>query len=282
MYRPHYYKPPVCHLFRGGYTVKKKTAETGLGRENAHLNTSQEEPGRHGTGTLDSSSHYLPAPLPGARTPAAKTTRQNHWRSLACGAAGGGVLGSGDGGGGVLGSIAAGGGVLGSGSVAGGVLGSGAGGGGVLRSSAAGGGAQAAGSWAAGLVAVVSWAAVLLVAVSWAAGLVPVLSAVQIFPDLLVLLCPFPTLDGGAAVSTPPTVPLGAALVADFFPLSRQALANFLCFTGGGLSLPWLLATLAALLPGALQKPVTTGTTGPADVVAEVLGWDLESRALGD
>ncbi|KAJ1218380.1 hypothetical protein NDU88_005960 [Pleurodeles waltl] len=137
-------------------------------------------------------------------------------------------------------------------------------------------------SWAAVLVAVVSWAAVLVAAVSWAAVLVAVLSAVQIFPDLPVLLCPFSTLDGGTAVSTLPTVPLGAALVADFFPLSRRALANFLCVTGGGLSVVWHLATLAALLPGALQKPVTTGTTGPADVVAEVLGWDLERRALGD
>ncbi|KAJ1150143.1 hypothetical protein NDU88_002940 [Pleurodeles waltl] len=143
-------------------------------------------------------------------------------------------------------------------------------------------GLVAAVSWAAGLVAAVSWAAVLLAVVSWAGGLVAVLSAVQIFPDLPVLLCPFLTLDGGAAVSTPPTVPLGAALVADFFPLSRRALGNFLCFTGGGLSVLWLLATLAARLPGALQKPVTTGITGPADVVAEVLGLDLESRALGD
>ncbi|KAJ1163008.1 hypothetical protein NDU88_003471 [Pleurodeles waltl] len=44
----------------------------------------------------------------------------------------------------------------------------------------------------------------------------------------------------------------------------------------------WLRATLAALVAGAFQILVTTGTTGPGDVVAEVLGWDLESRALGD
>ncbi|KAJ1118377.1 hypothetical protein NDU88_006568 [Pleurodeles waltl] len=166
---------------------------------------------------------------------------------LGSGAGGGGDLGRGAGGGVVLGSGAGGGGVLGSCAGGGGVLGSGAGGGGVLGSGAGGGLVRSAD-----------------------------------FPDLPVLLCPFPTLDGGAAVSTLPTVPLGAASVADFFPLSRRALANFLCFTGGGLSVLWLLATLAALLPGALQKPVTTGTTGPADVVAEVLGWDLERRALGD
>ncbi|KAJ1174384.1 hypothetical protein NDU88_006206 [Pleurodeles waltl] len=51
---------------------------------------------------------------------------------------------------------------------------------------------------------------------------------------------------------------------------------------GGGLPLAWLLGTLAALLLGALQKLVTAGTTVPGDVVAEVLGWDLERRALGD
>ncbi|KAJ1135434.1 hypothetical protein NDU88_001874 [Pleurodeles waltl] len=85
-------------------------------------------------------------------------------------------------------------------------------------------------SLAAVLVAAVSLAAVLVAAVPLAVVLVAVLSAVQVFPDLPVLLCPFPTVDGGAAVSTVPTVPLGAALVADFFPLSRRALGNFLCF----------------------------------------------------
>ncbi|KAJ1107304.1 hypothetical protein NDU88_004696 [Pleurodeles waltl] len=142
MYRPHYYNPPIRHLFRGGFTANKNTAETGLRRENAHLYTPHEEPRRHGTGTSDTPSLYLPAPLPGARTPAAKTTRQNHWRSVACGAAGGGVLGSGSAGGGlVLACGAAGGGVLGSGSAGGGlVLDCGAAGGPVLGSGAAAGG----------------------------------------------------------------------------------------------------------------------------------------------
>ncbi|KAJ1152890.1 hypothetical protein NDU88_005664 [Pleurodeles waltl] len=48
---------------------------------------------------------------------------------------------------------------------------------------------------------------------------------------------------------------------------------------GGGMSLASLLGTLAALLLGALQKPVTAGTTVPGDVV---LGCDLERLALGD
>ncbi|KAJ1155645.1 hypothetical protein NDU88_008374 [Pleurodeles waltl] len=140
----------------------------------------------------------------------------------------------------------------------------------------------AAVSLAAVLVAAVSLAAVLVAAVSLAAVLVVVLSTMQVFPDLPVLVCPIPTLDSGAAGSTLPPVPLGAALFEDFFPLSRRELANLLCFSGGGLSVLWLLGTLAALLPGALQKPVTTGTTAPAGVVAEALGRDLEMRALGD
>ncbi|KAJ1111930.1 hypothetical protein NDU88_000202 [Pleurodeles waltl] len=48
------------------------------------------------------------------------------------------------------------------------------------------------------------------------------------------------------------------------------------------MSLPSLRGTLAALMLGALQKPAVAGTTVPSDVVAEVLGWDLESLALGD
>ncbi|KAJ1098400.1 hypothetical protein NDU88_003511 [Pleurodeles waltl] len=47
------------------------------------------------------------------------------------------------------------------------------------------------------------------------------------------------------------------------------------------MSLPSLRGKLAALLVGALQYPAVAGTTVPGDVVAEVLGWDLESLALG-
>ncbi|KAJ1095805.1 hypothetical protein NDU88_000961 [Pleurodeles waltl] len=48
------------------------------------------------------------------------------------------------------------------------------------------------------------------------------------------------------------------------------------------MSLASLLGTLAALLLGALQNPAIAGTTVLSDVVAEVPGWDLERRALGD
>ncbi|KAJ1127564.1 hypothetical protein NDU88_005963 [Pleurodeles waltl] len=100
-------------------------------------------------------------------------------------------------------------------------------------------------------------------------------SAMLLFPDFPGFLWPFPTLEGVAVDSTLPPGPLGVVLVAEVFPLSRRALANFLCFTGGGLSVLWLRATLAALVAGALQIPVTTGTAGPRDVVAEVLVRDL-------
>ncbi|KAJ1138535.1 hypothetical protein NDU88_004916 [Pleurodeles waltl] len=48
------------------------------------------------------------------------------------------------------------------------------------------------------------------------------------------------------------------------------------------MSLPSLRGTLAALMGGALDDPAVPGTTVPGDLVAEVLGWDLESLALGE
>ncbi|KAJ1214092.1 hypothetical protein NDU88_001719 [Pleurodeles waltl] len=78
MYRPQYHNLPIRHLFRGGFTTNKNTAETGLRRENAHLYTPHEEPERHGTRAADPASPYLLAPLPGARAPAAKTTVSLH------------------------------------------------------------------------------------------------------------------------------------------------------------------------------------------------------------
>ncbi|KAJ1097356.1 hypothetical protein NDU88_002476 [Pleurodeles waltl] len=69
---------------------------------------------------------------------------------------------------------------------------------------------------AAVLLVAVSWAAVLMVGVSWAAVLVAVLSAVQVCGELPFFLCPFPTLDVGAAVFSLPTVVLGEGLVVPF------------------------------------------------------------------
>ncbi|KAJ1205943.1 hypothetical protein NDU88_001362 [Pleurodeles waltl] len=59
-------------------------------------------------------------------------------------------------------------------------------------------------------------------------------------------------------------------------------LGNWLRTVGGGMSLPLLRGTLAALMGGALDDPAVAGTTVPGDLVAEVLGWDLESLALGE
>ncbi|KAJ1207344.1 hypothetical protein NDU88_002735 [Pleurodeles waltl] len=71
MYRPPYHNPPIRHLFRGGSLADKNTA---FRTENAHLHTPHEESGQHGTRTPHPPSYCLPAPLPGARTPAQKTT----------------------------------------------------------------------------------------------------------------------------------------------------------------------------------------------------------------
>ncbi|KAJ1137253.1 hypothetical protein NDU88_003666 [Pleurodeles waltl] len=100
--------------------------------------------------------------------------------------------------------------------------------------------------------------------------------------DLTLIFWPFPTLDGGAAVFPLSTFVMPELLVAGVFAFSLRDEGNFFCFGGGGMSLPSLFGTLAALLLGALQNPAIAGTTVPGDVVAEVLGWDLERRALGD
>ncbi|KAJ1184569.1 hypothetical protein NDU88_001373 [Pleurodeles waltl] len=144
----------------------------------------------------------------------------------------------------------------------------------------------AVGSLTAVLVAgslTVVLAAVLVAAVQVAVP-VAVLSAVQVGVDvdLPLIFWPFPTLDGGAAVFPLSTFVLPEPLVAGVFAFSLWDVGNFFCFGGGGMPLPSLLGTVAALLLGALRKPAIAGTTVPGDVVAEVLGWDLERRALGD
>ncbi|KAJ1215654.1 hypothetical protein NDU88_003262 [Pleurodeles waltl] len=127
----------------------------------------------------------------------------------------------------------------------------------------------------------VSWvlAAVAVVAVHVA---VAVLSTMQVGGDMPFFFRPFPTLDGGAAVLPLPTVVLSKPLVAGVLAFSLRDVGNFFCFGGGGMSLASVLGTLAAQLLGALQKPVTAGTTVPGDVVAEVLGLVLERRIVRD
>ncbi|KAJ1141525.1 hypothetical protein NDU88_007855 [Pleurodeles waltl] len=62
----------------------------------------------------------------------------------------------------------------------------------------------------------------------------------------------------------------------------QKDVGTFFTLAGGGMSLPSLRGTLAALMVGALHDPAVAGTTVPWDVVAEVLGWDLESLTLGE
>ncbi|KAJ1192414.1 hypothetical protein NDU88_001721 [Pleurodeles waltl] len=110
----------------------------------------------------------------------------------------------------------------------------------------------------------------------------PIVGATIPSPDLPFIFWPFPTLDGGAAVLPPSPFIFPEPLVAGVFCFSLRDVGNLLTFAGGGMSLPSLRGTLAALLVGALQYPAVAGTTVPGDVVAEVLGWDVESLALGD
>ncbi|KAJ1088822.1 hypothetical protein NDU88_001977 [Pleurodeles waltl] len=74
MYRPHYHDRPIRHLFRGGSTADKNTAETDYERENAHLYALHEEGGQHGTRIKHPTCSRLPAHLPRIRTPAQTTT----------------------------------------------------------------------------------------------------------------------------------------------------------------------------------------------------------------
>ncbi|KAJ1128940.1 hypothetical protein NDU88_007312 [Pleurodeles waltl] len=79
MYRPQYYERPIRYLFWGGTNANKNTAETGLGRENTHLYTFHEEPGRHGARTPNTPCDSIPAPLTGAQKTSATTTRLPLW-----------------------------------------------------------------------------------------------------------------------------------------------------------------------------------------------------------
>ncbi|KAJ1199895.1 hypothetical protein NDU88_003727 [Pleurodeles waltl] len=126
--------------------------------------------------------------------------------------------------------------------------------------------------------------AAVFVAAVHVAVLVVVLSAMQVGRDvdLPFFFRPFPTLDGAAAVLPLPTVVLAEPLLAGVLAFSLWDVGNVFCFGGGGMSLASLLGKLAALLLGALQNPGIAGPTVPGDVVADVLGWDLERLALGD
>ncbi|KAJ1140608.1 hypothetical protein NDU88_006957 [Pleurodeles waltl] len=81
----------------------------------------------------------------------------------------------------------------------------------------------------------------------------PSVGATMPSPDLPFSFWPFPTLDGGAAVFPLSPFVFPEPLVAGVFCFSLWDVGNFFSFAGGGMSLPSLRGTLAALMVGALQ-----------------------------
>ncbi|KAJ1186938.1 hypothetical protein NDU88_003718 [Pleurodeles waltl] len=75
MYRPPYHDPPIRHLFRGGSTADKNTAETDYERENAHLHILHVRFRQYGTRVAGHPRTPIPAPVPGAHPAARKTSR---------------------------------------------------------------------------------------------------------------------------------------------------------------------------------------------------------------
>ncbi|KAJ1150378.1 hypothetical protein NDU88_003172 [Pleurodeles waltl] len=110
----------------------------------------------------------------------------------------------------------------------------------------------------------------------------PSVSATMPSPDLPFSFWPFPTFDGGAAVLPLSPFVFPDPLVAGVFSFSLRDVGTFFTLAGGGIFLPSLRGTLAALMVGTLHDPAVAGTTVPGDVVAEVLGWDLGSLVLGE
>ncbi|KAJ1143057.1 hypothetical protein NDU88_009369 [Pleurodeles waltl] len=110
----------------------------------------------------------------------------------------------------------------------------------------------------------------------------PSVGATMPSPDLLFCFWAFPSFDGATVVLPLSPLVFAEPLVAGNFGFSLWGVETFFTLAGGGMSLPSLHGTLAALMGGALDDPAVAGTTVPGDVVAEVLGWDLESLALGE
>ncbi|KAJ1140894.1 hypothetical protein NDU88_007231 [Pleurodeles waltl] len=110
----------------------------------------------------------------------------------------------------------------------------------------------------------------------------PSVSATMPSPDLPFCFWHYPTIDGGAVVLPLSPFIFAEPLVDGGFGFSLWDVGTFFTLAGGGMSLPSLRGTLAALMGGALNDPAVASTTMPGDVVAEVLGWDLESLALGE
>ncbi|KAJ1175366.1 hypothetical protein NDU88_000654 [Pleurodeles waltl] len=110
----------------------------------------------------------------------------------------------------------------------------------------------------------------------------PSIGATMPSPDLLFSFWPFPSFDGAAVVLPLSPLVFAEPLVAGTFGFSLWDVGTLFTLAGGGMSLPLLPGTLAALIGGTLHDPAVASTTVPEDVVAEVLGWDLQSLALGE
>ncbi|KAJ1154587.1 hypothetical protein NDU88_007333 [Pleurodeles waltl] len=83
----------------------------------------------------------------------------------------------------------------------------------------------------------------------------PSVGAPMSSPDLPFSLWPFPTFDGGAVVLPLSPFIFADPLVAGVFGFSLWDVGTFLTLAGGGMSLPLLRGTLAALMVGALHDP---------------------------
>ncbi|KAJ1149097.1 hypothetical protein NDU88_001915 [Pleurodeles waltl] len=74
-------------------------------------------------------------------------------------------------------------------------------------------------------------------------------------PDLPFCFWPFPTFDGGAVVLPLSPFIFAEPLVDGGFGFSLRDVDTFFTLAGGGMSLPSLRGTLAALMGGALHDP---------------------------
>ncbi|KAJ1187361.1 hypothetical protein NDU88_004137 [Pleurodeles waltl] len=103
-------------------------------------------------------------------------------------------------------------------------------------------------------------------------------------PDLIFGLCPFPTFDVAAGVLPLSPFGLEEPLLGGRCGFSLRHVVTFFTLAAGGMacSLASLGGTLTALMGGAYNEAVVAGTTVLEDLVAEVLGWDLDSLALGE
>ncbi|KAJ1129407.1 hypothetical protein NDU88_007777 [Pleurodeles waltl] len=109
----------------------------------------------------------------------------------------------------------------------------------------------------------------------------PSVGAIMPSPDLLFSFWLFPIFDGAAVVLPLSPLVFAEPLVAGTFGFSLRDVCTFFTLAGGGISFPSLCGTLAALMCSTLDDPAVAGTTVPGDLVAEVLGWDLERTEGG-